>query len=169
MEEVKLETDVKVTVPGLRDKELPDEKRESAAPIEKQIIHERSMETLAPSGRSAEEILQARASELETTHGISLYGAQPEPANNLDNLSPSKRAAAEMGGMLAPPLEVKFQDLKQFEKIAKKKYANSKYVSISPREDPPNEQIEESQPIQQTAGLMHHGSYASLDSRKGYK
>ena len=63
------------------------------------------METLAPSGISAEEIMQARASELETTHGISLYGAQPEPVNNL---SPSKRAAAEMGGMLAPPLEVKF-------------------------------------------------------------
>ena len=64
------------------------------------------METLAPSV-SAEEIINARASELETTHGISLYGAQPE-TEPYNNLSPSKRAAAEMGGMLAPPLEVKF-------------------------------------------------------------
>ena len=103
------------------------------------------METLAPSGSGdiQRELQPGRQSELATTQGISIYGAQPEPVSNL---SPQKQAAQNMAGTFVP-LEVKFQDLKQFEKIAKKKFANNKYVSISPREEPPHEQIEESQPI----------------------
>ena len=71
------EKEPNVQVPGLRDKELTLDENENMEPIEKQIIHERSMETLAPSGSGdyQRELLPGRQSELATTQGISIYGA----------------------------------------------------------------------------------------------
>ena len=43
-------------------------------------------------------------------------------------------AGENLAASLGLPLEVKFQDLKKFEKMAKKNFASNKYVSISPRE-----------------------------------
>ena len=66
------------------------------------IIHERSLETLAPSERVSGLI------EQETFHSakdISIYGAKEE--ERLKNISPAKRAAENLGGMFAP-LEVKY-------------------------------------------------------------
>ena len=79
------EGEVNIQVPGLRDKEFAVDENEQLAPIERQIIHERSMETLAPSGSGdiQREMQPGRQSELATTQGISIYGAQPEPVSNL--------------------------------------------------------------------------------------
>ena len=41
------------------------------------------------------------------------------------------------------PLEVKFQDLKQFDKLAKKNFSGNKYPTISPREEVPGDGIDE--------------------------
>lgn len=78
-----------------------------------------------------------------SAHNISIYGNQPEPETNL---SPQKAAAGNLGGMFAP-LEVKYQDLKDFEKLAKKNFSGNKYPSISPREEIPKDDIDEPQPM----------------------
>ena len=89
---------------------------------------------------------------------ISIYGAQPEPTRDI---SPQKRAAENMAGMFVP-LEVKFQDLTQFDKMAKKNFSGNKYPTISPREEVPHDQIEEPQPIA-GSGLMHYGRHGGID------
>ena len=63
-----------------------------------------------------------------------------------------------MSGMFGLPLEVKYQDLKEFDKLAKKNFSGNKYPTISPREEAPRDQIEEPQAIA-VSGLMHYGSH----------
>ena len=66
---------------------------------------------------------------LNSDNDVSIYGNKKD--ENIQ--SPAKRAAANLGGMFAP-LEVKYQDLKAFDKIAKKNFSGQKYPTISPRE-----------------------------------
>ena len=101
------------------------------------IIHERSLETLAPSGGSGD----VRHDTITTAQGLQIYGAQPPPEES--KASPTKRAAEGLGGMFGVPLEVKYQDLRQFEKLAKKNFSGNKYPTISPRELPPGDDLEE--------------------------
>ena len=74
------------------------------------------------------------------------------------DISPQKQAAANMGGMFGLPLEVKYQDLKEFDKLAKKNFSGNKYPTISPREEVHRDNIEEPQAIT-TSGLLHYGSH----------
>ena len=120
------------------------------------VIHERSLETLAPSGGSGD----VKHDTNYSAKDISIYGAKEE--ERLQNISPAKRAAENLGGMFAP-LEVKYQDLRAFDKIAKKNFSGNKYPTISPREQIPQDEIEDLHQMPIT-GLLHQGSAGSIHS-----
>ena len=93
---------------------------------------------------------------MNSDNDVEIYGNKKD--ENVE--SPAKRAAANLGGMFAP-LEVKYQDLKAFDKIAKKNFSGQKYPTISPREQIPQDEIEDMQqmPIRD---LNHQGSASSI-------
>ena len=95
---------------------------------------------------------------MNSNNDVSIYGNKEDE----HVISPAKRAANNLGGMFAP-LEVKYQDLKAFDKIAKKAFSGNKYPTISPREQMPNDEIEDMMQVP-VSGMIHQTSVGSIHS-----